>query len=508
MVNLDPATKASRAQEFETLQREGAAAFSGKNFASAEACFRRASQFCPTNAEAQNNLGQALAAQGKQADARAAFWRAAEIDQLFAEPLLNLGLLAAAGKDWCGAIGYYIQALTRRSNYAEAHYNWAIALEWLGEAESAISHYNLAAQFRPGYEQAINNLAVLLDDTGRHREAETWFRTGLEVAPASAGLWSGYGSNRRALGDLQAAREAYGRALELKQDFPEARWNLSLAQLAEGDFAEGWANFRYRHSADRTRTPLPEVPWRLGHWPEIIDIAGEQGLGDELFFLRFAALLAEQGTRVRYAPDAKLRSLLERTEFLELAEQADLTNPVSVVDLPYLTMSVATPPSIRLTSDPTHLDAMEAKLAAAGPGPYLGITWRAGIRQAGFLFKEIPLGDLAGAVAHWPGTLVNLQRQPADGEQVSGAADFTRYNDSLEDMLALMTLLDAVVGVSNTNMHLRSAVGGIAHVLVTHPPEYRWMADGETSPWFPEFRLYRQDADGSWASALRSLEKI
>ena len=90
MVNLDPATKASRAQEFETLQREGAAAFSGKNFASAEACFRRASQFCPANAEAQNNLGQALAAQGKQADARAAFWRAAEIDQLFAEPLLNL----------------------------------------------------------------------------------------------------------------------------------------------------------------------------------------------------------------------------------------------------------------------------------------------------------------------------------------------------------------------------------------------------------------------------------
>ena len=126
------------------------------------------------------------------------------------------------------------------------------------------------------------------------------------------------------------------RARELKKDFPEARGNLALVQLAGGDFAEGWANFRYRPSADRTRTPLPEVPWKPDCWPEIIDIAGEQGLGDELFFLRFAALLAGQGTRVRYAPGGKLRSLLERVEFLELAEPVDLTRPVSVADLPYL----------------------------------------------------------------------------------------------------------------------------------------------------------------------------
>jgi len=80
--------------------------------------------------------------------------------------------------------------------------------------------------------------------------------------------------------------------------------------------------------------------------------------------------------------------------------------------------------------------------------------------------------------------------------------DFTVYSDDLEDMLALVTLLDDYVGVSNTNMHLRAAAAKPARVLVTHPGEYRWMAAGAQSPWFPDFKLYRQNIDGNWQHAF------
>jgi len=57
--------------------------------------------------------------------------------------------------------------------------------------------------------------------------------------------------------------------------------------------------------------------------------------------------------------------------------------------------------------------------------------------------------------------------------------------------------------VSNTNMHLRAALGRTARVLVPLPPEGRWGSSGEVSPWFPGFAVYRDTA--GWDAALERL---
>jgi hypothetical protein len=85
--------------------------------------------------------------------------------------------------------------------------------------------------------------------------------------------------------------------------------------------------------------------------------------------------------------------------------------------------------------------------------------------------------------------------------------DLSALNEDLEAMLALLALVDEYVGVSNTNMHLRAGVGRTARVLVPQPPEWRWMAVGEASPWFPGFRVYRQHVDGEWRDALARLSR-
>jgi len=40
---------------------------------------------------------------------------------------------------------------------------------------------------------------------------------------------------------------------------------------------------------------------------------------------------------------------------------------------------------------------------------------------------------------------------------------------------------------------------------VPRPAEWRWMAAGDGSPWFPGFRIYRQGFDGNWDKALDRL---
>lgn len=162
---------------------------------------------------------------------------------------------------------------------------------------------------------------------------------------------------------------------------------------------------------------------------------------------------------------------------------------------------------------------LRARLAALGPSPYIGLTWRAGTppeQQLGridrALFKHVPITQLSAALKTVPGTWIALQRLPRAGELEALSAgmarevhDFSALNDDLEGMPALLGLIDDYVGVSNTNMHLRAGVGGRARVLVPNPPEWRWMTDGETSPWFPGYKVYRQAVTGDWSGALVTL---
>ena len=141
------------------------------------------------------------------------------------------------------------------------------------------------------------------------------------------------------------------------------------------------------------------------------------------------------------------------------------------------------------------------------------MTWRAGARNRfRRLYKETPTADLVDAMRGIAGTFIAIQRNPEPGEldRIESRlgrplADLTALNDDLEDMLALVGLLDDYVCVSNTNLHLRATQGGACRVLIPNPPEFRWMARGVESPWFPGTTVYRQDTEEDWIDALARL---
>ena len=178
------------------------------------------------------------------------------------------------------------------------------------------------------------------------------------------------------------------------------------------------------------------------------------------------------------------------------------------------------PPSLTIAPLPERLNAICLRLAAAGPAPYLGLTWRAGVppREQGAAgwgpYKAATVSAFAQSISGFPGTLLALQRAPVPGEieafaQAAGRPvhDFTDLNDDLEGMLALLALIEEYAGVSNTNMHLRAVAGKTARVLLPAPAEWRWLHSGDASPWFPGFSLYRQNNDGDWAPAWAALTR-
>lgn len=72
-------------------------------------------------------------------------------------------------------------------------------------------------------------------EAGRHADAATAYRLGLEVLPDHAPLWNSLGNALRAAGDLAGARSAYDAALRLDPGWALAMMNRGIAWLAAGD---------------------------------------------------------------------------------------------------------------------------------------------------------------------------------------------------------------------------------------------------------------------------------
>jgi hypothetical protein len=274
-------------------------------------------------------------------------------------------------------------------------------------------------------------------------------------------------------------------------------------------------------------SPRSELPAPLGSDLRGVSVLlrSEQGLGDAIFFLRFLPVLLDRGANVSLLAPRKLVPLLARSELLiEVLEDGPAAAlPASdrvlyLGDLPAVVGADDVRPSIRLAPTTARVAEWRRRLAAFGPPPYLGVTWRAGTdfrqerefgRDIRALFKAIDLGVLGRALRGRAGTLVSVQRAPLPGEADALAAasgrpvfDAAAMNDDLEDALALLDVLDDYAGVSNTNTHLRVALGKTGKVFVPFPPEWRWTAAGAESPWFPGFRVYRQTPQRAWDAAL------
>jgi hypothetical protein len=108
--------------------------------------------------------------------------------------------------------------------------------------------------------------------------------------------------------------------------------------------------------------------------------------------------------------------------------------------------------------------------------------------------------------------VVLLQRGARDGDAAEFGAgfaapfhDLSALGEDLPALLAVLSLVDEYVGVSNTNMHLLAGIGRSARVLVPFPAEWRWLRREGRSPWFPDFPVYRQPASRDWSAPLAAL---
>jgi tetratricopeptide (TPR) repeat protein len=443
----------------------------------AESRARRALEFDRRNPLYLNNLGVALGELGRFDEAEAALRRALKLKPAYPEGLFNLGKVLHKK-------GLLVDALRA---YERAY---AMDCEFPGLRLALAVMYQLHA--RPARALELMHEFPRLDEP---------------LAPYYADV----------LGEAEGAEQALSwmqLTLAAHHDWNRLRYSLALALLASGRWREGWAAYQSR----------PSVPARVVEMlPQHLDgkrvaLRAEQGLGDTLFFLRFASALEERGARLTLECPDKLAPALRGSGVADVRPaigESSFDYTFWIGDLPRVLGSEKTPPAF-------GLKAGEApRLDVLGPAPYLAITWRAGtdtlrqrehgsVREA--LSKAVDLRLLGEALRGWQGTVLALQRNPGSQEidalsRHIGAPvhDLSMLNEDLPAMVGALDAVHEYVAVSNTNVHLRAGLGKPSRVLIPYPADWRWMREGERSPWFADCPIYRQPASRDWAEPLGRL---
>jgi hypothetical protein len=104
-------------------------------------------------------------------------------------------------------------------------------------------------------------------------------------------------------------------------------------------------------------------------------------------------------------------------------------------------------------------------------------------------------------------TFYSLQR----GERHTVVTDLPSHIQMLDlepqlgdfgDLAVIIDQLDLVISVDSPTAHMAGALGKKTWMLLSHVADWRWMLEGETTPWYPTMRLFRQTRPGDWSGVI------
>lgn len=540
-------------------------------------CHKKAIKLNPREASAYINLGVCLNELEEYAQAISNYEKALKIDSKNAILHNNIATALCEHEDYQRSIKHYRRAIELKPDFAGAYSSLGNALRRDEQLEEALSSCEKALELDSNYTNAYINKAEILIALENYDQAKLVLQQCFDLPrlkiEEKADVLSSLGNVAMANKQQDEAIEYYTQALQHKHNHKKSLYRLAFIYRTKDDFAkaiaycntlvelyprdielhkfraflllqvadftEGWMEYGHRPRASKYFNKYRMDPFKVVILSRLDKVQGkhffiyrEQGLGDEIFFLRFAPRLKALGAKITYAAGAKIKPILERNPYLDKVISAEEPPPkhnfyLMAGDLP-LAFEMKTdeePPQPLPLSAPLaeKMAEIKTRLAKLNDKPLLGLTWRAGTRKEDHLEKDLPknllfkLVDLEQLAQHLKDLdvhFISLQRAPKDEEVTQLEAllgqslhDFSDLNDDLEGMLALLTCLDDYVGVSNTNMHLIAGLNKGARVLVPRPYEWRWPGSDDSSLWFPNFKVYRQGDDDDWVTCLMQLRQ-
>ena len=479
----------------------------------------------PNCVQARINFGFLKQEKGELEAAIPHYREALAIDPNIPQTAYNLAKIFEEQGQVEEAIAHYEQALVAQPNFVPALINLAVALQEKGELVRAIELYRRALEIHPHSWEAYNNLATVLQEQGNLEDALEYYHKALELLPDFVEAINNLGRTFLEKGAVEDAISCYRRAIHLSPNHASAHLNLSLALLLVGDLENGLAEYEWRwqikefhtgHScflaeSENTVSAREYRPLWDGSDLEgkTILLHAEQGLGDSLQFIRYAAIVKNKGGRVIVGCYPQLHRLFATVDGIDLLIVKGEPLPEFDVQAPMLSLPYIIG---------TKLETIPANTAYLSPPAgaeftllpdrtlKVGIVWagnpkhRKNKQRSCSLSQFLPLLDVSGV------SFYSLQKEVSEADRAllnqTSIVDLSPHFGDFADTAAAIAKLDLVISVDTAVAHLAGALGKPVWILLAFSPDWRWLLEREDSPWYPTARLFRQHQRGDWENVF------
>ena len=392
----------------------------------------------------------------------------------------------------------------------------------LGNAGASAPAHVRAIALDPFAAGAYGNLATLRQSAGARSEAERLWRRALALAPAAAVAWSNLGTlgmlrplAESALAELDRAAAAFHRAIAADPGFADGWLNRGLIRLLRGDYAKGLADYEWRWKRRGMVRPCLAIPAWTGEDPagKRLLVWAEQGHGDTIHFIRFIPRLTARGAEVVLAAPRRLVPLL--ASFAGVETVVPIEDPLPAADLQAPLMSLPHLLGLGATAAAPlapYLAPPRRSAPIAGDGrPLVGLVWAGSPVNLSNATRSLALERLGPLLALDGLRFVSLQFGVSAADVAAagleGRLETREDLGDFADTAAVVAGLDLVVTVDTALAHLAGAMGKEAWVMLSHVPDWRWGMTGETTPWYPSLRLFRQESPGDWDGVVRRIAR-
>ncbi len=496
-------------------------------FSQAEALYRRLLAAAPEQFDALHLLGVLSRQSGDLPRAISLISQAVSIDDRQPAAFNNLGVAYQAAGRLDEAELSYRRALGLMPEYADAHFNLGVVLMAAGRYGEAELSYGKAIELKPDGVEAYNNLGATLRALGKPEEAETAYRQALRLRP-SADIFGNLAATLRTLGKAPEAEFAYRQALALDPDFVAAEHNLSLLQLLQGNYEEGFARNEARFAVGTGKRYQELILSRFSgnkRWQgeplagRFLLVVTEQGFGDNLMMMRYLPLLREQklGRLMVCCHRASLLRTLQAMPGVDdvvLLEQVETLGELDLycpsMSLPHLCGSRlgTIPDRVPYLSLPTGMREPWLSRLAGMQGRKVGLAWAGCALNQSDGERSIPLESFAPLMKVKGVCIVSLQEGDAAGELRRLGWDIIDWMAECPDFMdtaPLVAELELVITVDTAVAHLAGALGKPVWLLNRFAGEWRWLLERNDSPWYPSMKIFRQPRPGDWESVIRQV---
>ena len=409
--------------------------------------------------------------------------------------ILLLGVAYLEQKQISKAINFFLEVIESNSFNENALNMLGNSYEKLGDVKKARYYYDQCLKINPKNKIALMNLATL-----------SFYE-----------------------GEIKKATLMYIEVIKEDKNNYDALYSLAQCQLAQSKFDEGWKNFKFRwlskiSNSIKLETKLPE--FCLSSEKKNVLIWGEQGLGDEIFFLRFLSRLEPYVHNLHVKLDNRLSPIIESTlpkaKFInhnkDISEH-DIDCQLPIGDLSSLFIKnisdVKDNSKKYIKSDLVRTNDLKKYLKKKNQ-VICGLSWISKNENIG-ASKSLSLDILKPILSLQNIKFIDLQYNDTKSEReqffqennisVIKVDEIDSFND-IEGITSLIDACDFIITVSNTNAHIAGALGKKTLLLLPKGKGrlWYWSSNKNNSLWYSSVEILEQSFPGEWEPVIKELK--